>query len=78
MRNLVTVLAPLYKLLKWEESWTWEEAFQKSKDLLLSSEVLVHFDPELEIWVACDASDWRCALVQDAGWQRNQWGLCLE
>ncbi len=44
-----TVLAPLYKLLKKNASWAWteteDEAFQKSKDLLTLSSLLVHFDP---------------------------------
>ena len=50
-----TVLAPLYKLLKKNAPWAWteteDEAFQKSKDLLTSSLLLVHFDPTL---LACD------------------------
>ena len=58
--NLSTVLAPLYKLLKTEEQWKWgtqqERAFKESKKLLLSSQLLVHFDPTLEICLACDAS----------------------
>ena len=67
LRDLATVLAPLYKLLKREEPWTGgtaqREEFQKSKDLLLSTQVLVHFDPELEIHVACDASDFGIGAV---------------
>lgn len=35
-----------------------EEAFEQSKKLLLSSQVLVHFDPSLKIYLACDASDY--------------------
>ena len=39
--NLSTVLAPLYQLLRADVSWHWgreqSQAFQKSKDLLLSS-----------------------------------------
>ena len=42
--------------------WSWglkeQESFQKSKDLLLSSKVLVHFDPKLPVALACDASHW--------------------
>ena len=57
--NLSTVLAPLYKLLRHKEPWQWtketEEAFNQSKQLLLSSQLLVHFNPTLEIRVACDA-----------------------
>ncbi len=43
-------------------TWCWEEeeakAFAASKELLLSSDLLVHFDPELEIVLACDASSY--------------------
>ncbi len=67
LRNLSTVLAPLYELLKHKEAWHWvreqNEAFQRSKELLLSSQVLVHFDPKLEIQVACDASDYGIGAV---------------
>ena len=48
--DLASVLAPLYALLRHDTRWSWtkeiEEAFQASKQLLTSSEVLVHFDPE--------------------------------
>ena len=57
--NLSTVLAPLYHLLKKSTRWTWsadlEQAFMKSKDLLLSSKLLVHFNPSLPLVLACDA-----------------------
>ena len=33
-----------------------QQAFESSKDLLTSSTVLTHFNPELPIMVACDAS----------------------
>ena len=68
--NLSTVLAPLYYLLKKDEPWHWtsnqSKAFEHSKKLLLSSQVLVHFDPSLEIILAL--RDWSCALTSDAGW----------
>ena len=58
--NMSSTLAPLYKLLKKKEPWCWSsterEAFRDSKRLLLSSRVLVHFNPELSIVLACDAS----------------------
>ena len=40
-----------------------QEAFQKSKDLLLSSKVLVHFDPKLPVVLACDASSYGIGAV---------------
>ena len=57
--NLSSELAPLHKLLRQSVSWHWSEeqqqAFEKSKQLLSSSQLLVHFDPSLEIRLACDA-----------------------
>ena len=51
--HLPSTLAPLYALLHQGVEWSWglkeQEAFQKSKDLLLSSKVLVHFDPKLPV-----------------------------
>ena len=65
--NLSTTLAPLYKLLKHNERWKWtehqEKAFTESKSLLLSSQLLVHFDPSLEITLACDASAYGIGAV---------------
>ena len=69
MPNLSTVLAPLYLLLKSDVKWKWskdqEKAFRKSKELLLSSDLLihVHFDPSLPIVLACDASQYGIGAV---------------
>ena len=67
LRNLSTAMAPLYKLLKHDEPWKWTEgqsqAFKQSKELILSSQVLVHFDPKLPIRLACDASDYGIGAV---------------
>ena len=58
--NLSTRLQPLYQLLTKDSQWKWskaqEKAFQESKDLLQSSQLLVHFNPQLPIILACDAS----------------------
>ena len=60
LSNLSTQLGSLYLLLKHNQSWCWrptqEKAFTKSKELLTSSHVFVHFDPELDIVLTCDAS----------------------
>lgn len=65
--NLSTVVSPLYNILKSGVCWTWtsaqEAAFEKSKELLLSSQVLVHFDPSKEIRLACDASSYGIGAV---------------
>ena len=65
--HLSTVLAPLYQLLQRDRKWHWTQVhtktFEQSKKLLLSSQVLVHFDPRLEIRLACDASDYGVGAV---------------
>ena len=65
--KLSTVMTPLYKLLRHDEPWQWtkktEESFNQSKKLLMSSQLLVHFDPTLEIRVACDASAYGIGAV---------------
>ena len=62
-----TVLAPLYELLRHDHPWKWnkeqEEAFQASKELLISSQLLVHFNPERKVMLACDASAYGVGAV---------------
>ena len=65
--QLSAVLAPLNQLLRTLQPWRWteveEQAFQASKQLLLSSQVLVHFDPELDLILPCDASAYGIGAV---------------
>ena len=65
--NLSTVLAPLHKLLKAHTQWKWtgdcEKAFEEVKKLVASDTVLIHFDPQLPISVACDASAYGLGAV---------------
>ncbi|XP_056330368.1 uncharacterized protein K02A2.6-like [Danio aesculapii] len=65
--SLSTVLAPLHRLLKKETKWTWgseqEESFVKSKELLQSSALLVHYDPTKPLILACDASPYGVGAV---------------
>ena len=65
--SLSSILAPLYRLLKVSVRWQWsdkeQKAFDKSKELLLSSKVLVHFDPDREVVLACDASPYGLGAV---------------
>ncbi|XP_039525150.1 uncharacterized protein K02A2.6-like [Pimephales promelas] len=67
LRNLSSVLQPLHTLLKKEEKWSWtpacEEAFKKGKEMLLSSTVLVHYDTEKPLRLACDASPYGVGAV---------------
>ena len=65
--NLSSVFAPLYQLLRHKECWHWmgkqNISFERSKELLVSSQVLVHFDPKLDIRVAYDASNYGIGAV---------------
>lgn len=65
--NLSTLLAPLPKLLRKDELWSWgpeqEIAFKQSKELLKSSSVLVHYDKKKELILSCDASPYRVGAV---------------
>ena len=60
MLNLSAKLAPLYKLLQKNTPWYWgtheSRAFKQTKQLLLSSQLLVHFDLNKELILYCDAS----------------------
>ena len=65
--NLATHLSPLYQLLQKDQSWKWDrqqkESFNRSKELLLSSQLQTHFDPDLELVLACDASAYGIGAV---------------
>ena len=65
--NLSTVLAPLHKLLNKNSTWHWNKACAKAflsiKKMLKSSKVLVHYDPNQEIVMACDASPYGVGAV---------------
>ena len=65
--QLSSLLAPLYKLLQKKSTWTWgpeqQKAFQEAKAQLTSSCLLVHFDPDRELILACDASPYGVGAV---------------
>ena len=65
--NLSTVLSPLYRLLRQDVCWRWTSkqtsAFAKSKQLLTSAKMLVHYDPKLYLVVAGDASAYGIGVV---------------
>ena len=58
--NLSHELSPLYDLLKKDTKWNWtskqKSAFDKTKKLLSSDKLLVHFDPQFPVVLTCDAS----------------------
>ena len=65
--QLSTSLAPLYKLLQKRNAWSWgpeqQKAFQEAKRKLTSPCLLVQFDPDLELVLACDASPYGVGAV---------------
>lgn len=60
IKNLSTLVSPLYVLLKKDSSWVWGqpqyEAFKNIKQMLAKCSVLVHYDPERPVVLTCDAS----------------------
>nr|XP_061833859.1 uncharacterized protein K02A2.6-like [Nerophis lumbriciformis] len=65
--NLSSRLKPLHDLLCQGKKWNWsgacQEVFQKTKETLVTSGVLTHFDPSLPIQLACDASPYGVGAV---------------
>ena len=59
--------APLNELLKKRQKWIWskecQSAFEEIKKCLLSDLALAHFDPQKELIVASDASDYGLGAV---------------
>ena len=60
-------MAPLRQLLQAGVKWRWtrecEETFRKVKQMMASETVLTHFNPELPMTVACDASAYGLGAV---------------
>ena len=54
--SMSTVLAPLYQLLRLRARWHWgkkeHESFLASKELLIPSYLLIHFNPDLPLLLA--------------------------
>ena len=65
--NAATILAPLNDLLRKDAKWKWDEKCQKSfelaKQTLTSSDVLMHYNPDLPIRMAGDASAYGIGAV---------------
>ena len=58
--NHAQLLGPLYDLLRKDANWNWgtkeRQAFEDAKQAVTNDSVLTHFDPQLPITLACDAS----------------------
>ena len=67
MSNLSTVIHPLNRLLRHDFKWKWTSecrmSFEKAKELLKHSNVLIHYNPSLPIKVAGDASNYGIGAV---------------
>ena len=67
IQNLVTVISPLYQLLTVSVPWSWtaerDAAFKKAKSLLTSDCVLVHYNPEKDLVILCNASSYGLVAV---------------
>ena len=65
--NLSSILHPLYELLHHKVRWTWtsdrEKAFTLATAVLTSDSVLIHFDPNMPLILACDASAYGIGAV---------------
>jgi hypothetical protein len=67
IENLATLIHPLNTLLRADTPWNWSQeclkAFMDAKEALTSSTVLAHFDPNLPIVLAGDASSYGIGAV---------------
>ena len=65
--NLSSLLHPLNELLRHETPWKWsaaqDEAFKIAKEKITSPNVLVHYDPNLPLRLAGDASAYGVGAV---------------
>ena len=65
--KLSSTLAPLYRLLEKQVKWIWgadqDMAFQAAKMQLTSQCLLVHYDPQKELLLSCDASPYSIGAV---------------
>ena len=83
LKCLADLSAPLNNLLKKEVPWEWTEqhqtSFEKIKQALTTTPVLTHFDPDIPIGLACDASavGMGCDLPQVWEWNQEIHSICL-
>jgi hypothetical protein len=82
--NLATEIRPLNELLEKDRKWVWNErcnrAFLKVKDMITSDVVLTHYDPNLPVRLACDASPYGSSvsiIPCNDRWNRKARGICI-
>ena len=67
VRNLASLIHPLNQLLQHNVRWKWSAeciyAFESAKKELVSSQLLAHYDPDLPIKMAADASAYGVGAV---------------
>ena len=65
--NLSSILPPLHDLLRASKHWAWTKqcrrAFEAAKSCLTEAPVLAHYDPQLPITLAADASPYGVGAV---------------
>lgn len=73
--NASMIMQPLYRLLKKDVQWTWstecKNSFEKVKNILMSSSVLAHYDPNLPVKLTVDASQYGLGAVISHIYDKN-------
>ncbi|XP_053372930.1 uncharacterized protein K02A2.6-like [Mercenaria mercenaria] len=74
--NLSTMLHPLHQLLRKGAKWEWsaecQEAFDRSKDELSGTGVLIHYDEQKPVILACDASAYGVGQLSPMLWKMER------
>ena len=67
IKNMAEITAPLYKLLRKEKQWNWTQAqqtsFENLKQTLIQAPILMTYNPDLPVKLACDASSYGVGAV---------------
>jgi len=75
LENISTVLHPLHELLKKNTIFIWNkecmEAFKKIKEIIISDQVLVYYNPLYPLILNCDASEYGLGAVLSHKFNNN-------